>query len=170
MYAINCFFFFAILGFLFESLFFILIKKPYNSSTLLGPWTTVYGIAFFIILFIGNWLKKFHFSKSIEVVLFFLLNTFILSMLEFIAGELILFISKVRYWNYQNLTWNIDGFICLEVSLFWGLGSIILYYFLYPKIKPFLKKIPKFITILLVLLYSLDILFMVFKAFYNKII
>ena len=166
MYFINCFFFFSILGFLFESLTFIIIKKPYNSSVLYGPWTTVYGIAFFIIRFIGKRVQKLHLSKPREILLFFLLNMIVLSALEFISGELILAISKVRYWNYQNMTWNIDGFICLEASLFWGFSSTILYYLIYPKIETFLQKIPKWITIIFIILYATDILFMLLKAIY----
>ena len=161
MYLINCFFFFAILGFLFESLFFIFIKKPYNSSVLFGPWTTVYGIAFFIITAIGNKIKRYHLKKGLEVFLIFLLNVIVLSILEFVSGELILSFSKVRYWNYENLTWNIDGFICLEISIFWGLCSLLIYYFIYPKVQKFLHKIPKWITFLFIILYVFDVLFMI---------
>lgn len=167
MYFVNCFFFFSIIGFLLETFIHIIIKKPYNSSILYGPWTTVYGIAFFIIHFIGKELQKFHFHKALEIFLFFIINMIVLTTLEFLSGELILMVSKVRYWNYVNLTWNVDGFICLEAALFWGIGSTFLYYFLYPKIENFLKNIPKWITILVSLLYAIDILFLLFKSFFH---
>ena len=159
MYYINCYFFFAILGFLFESVTFILLKKPYNSGVLMGPWTPVYGIAFFIILLIRKFLKRWNLEKKIEIILFFLLSILLLSILEFIAGELILIISHVRYWNYVNRPLNIDGFICLEISLLWGIGAIFINYFLYPYIKSFLKKIPKIITTILIILYMIDTIY-----------
>ncbi len=156
MYYINCFFLLSIIGFLFESIFFIIIKKPYNSSILYGPWTTVYGLSFFIMDFIYKWLQKYHLPKWLEVILFFLINMILLSALEFLTGELILKILKVRYWNYVNQTFNIDGFICLEASLFWGIASTILYYLLLPKMQNFLHKIPKWVTIICLCLYIFD--------------
>ena len=165
MDLINCFFFFSIFGFLFESLTSIILKKPYNSSVLYGPWTTVYGIAFFIIHYIGTKIEKFHLKKWQEVILVFLGNIFILSILELIAGELILKLFHVRYWNYEKFTWNIDGFICLEVSLFWGIGALFLYYFLYPKVKSFIMKIPTWLTYLFLLFYVIDLIFMFMKFF-----
>lgn len=163
MYFIDCFFFFAILGFLFESIFFIIIKKPYNSSVLFGPWTPVYGIAFFIIYFLDKLVKKFNLRKVWEIVLYFLLSSFFLTLLEFIAGELILAINHVRYWNYVNLTLDIDGFICLEVALFWGLAATSINYFFYPRVKKFITKIPKAITIILIILYVIDNIFTILK-------
>ena len=137
-----------------------------------GPWTTIYGIAFFIIYFIGEKIKKLNLKKWQEILLFFISNILILSILELLAGELILHLFGTRYWDYKEFTWDIDGFICLEVSLFWGFGALFLYYFLYPKVKTFLKKIPKWLTITLVILYVLDGLLMIKKklsslSFYN---
>lgn len=162
MFYINCYFFFAILGFLFESIFFILIKKSYNSSILFGPWTPIYGIAFFIIYFINKLVKKWHLNKVLEIIIFFLLNIVVLSLLEFISGELILATNHVRYWNYINNHFNIDGFICLEVSMFWGVLSLFVNYILYPHVKRFLKNIPRFITIILIILYVIDNIFTLF--------
>lgn len=163
MYFINCYFFFAILGFLFESIFFILIKKPYNSSVLFGPWTPVYGIAFFVIYFLDKFIKKFNLKKLYEIILYFFLSAILLALLEFIAGELIFAINHVRYWNYENLTLDIDGFICLEVTIFWGVAATFINYFLYPRIKNFIKKIPKAITIILIILYVIDNIFTILK-------
>lgn len=163
MYFINCYFFFAILGFLFESIFFILIKKPYNSSILFGPWTPVYGIAFFIIYFLDKFVKRFHLKKLYEIFLYFFLSAILLTLLELLAGELILAINHVRYWNYVNLTLDIDSFICLEVALFWGVAATFINYFLYPRIKNFIKKIPKAITIILIILYVIDNIFTILK-------
>lgn len=163
MYYINCYFFFAILGFLFETILFTLIKHPYNSSILYGPWTPIYGIAFFVIYLINHFVKKLHLSKIKELILFFILSVFILSILELIAGELILAIWHTRYWNYEKSRFNIDGFICLEISLFWGIGAIFLNYFLYPRVKNFIRKIPKWLTVLFIILFVIDTIFTILK-------
>ncbi len=157
MYYWNCYFFFSILGFLFESILFLILKRHYNSGILYGPWTPIYGLAFFIILGIHKVLKKWHFHKIVEYILFFLLSTILLSILELIGGELILFLFHVRYWNYEKSFLNIDGFICLEVSLFWGVCSLITNYIIYPRVKDFIRRIPKFVTYFLILFSIIDI-------------
>ena len=123
--------------------------------------------SFFYHSFYRKKIKLLQLKKWQEILLFFVSNIIILSILEFLSGELILAIGKIRYWNYENLTWNIDGFICLEVSLFWGLASLFIEYFLYPRIKNFLKKIPKYLTIIFVILYVLDLLYMIIRPFIN---
>lgn len=163
MYAIKCFFFFAISGFLMETIGAQVLNKPYNSSVLIGPWTTVYGLAFFVILGIHRLLQKKQLKKWKEVLLFFAFSTILLTFLEFICGVLILKFSHVIYWSYKNMKFALGDFICLEVALLWGLTSTFICYILYPWVKKYIQRFPNSLTILLCILYGIDVIYAILK-------
>lgn len=52
----------------------------------------------------------------------------------------------VKYWDYSDLPLNYKGYICLFVSLFWGLLSIVLVEFIHVPIEQLLLKWPTLIT------------------------
>lgn len=39
---------------------------------------------------------------------------------EWLAGYLIERLFHERWWNYSNIKWNLDGYICLPASVVWG--------------------------------------------------
>ena len=63
MFYLKYFFIFCFIGFLFESLGAIFMGSNFNSSVLLGPWTTVYGLGGFIMLFLYCFLKRYKLKK-----------------------------------------------------------------------------------------------------------
>ena len=42
------------------------------------------------------------------------------TVVEWIAGHLIELAFKERWWDYSNIKWNFDGYVCVPVSVFWG--------------------------------------------------
>ena len=52
MYYINIFFIYSFIGFLFESVVTSFNNSTFNSGVLYGPWTFIYGIAIFILIWI----------------------------------------------------------------------------------------------------------------------
>ena len=42
-------------------------------------------------------------------------------------GHLLEWICKEKWWDYSNVKWNLDGYVCLPISLLWGfLGFVTL--------------------------------------------
>lgn len=69
-------------------------------------------------------------------------------------------------WNYINHKFNIGRYTSLEISLIWGLSSILVIYFIKPLIDKFINKIPKIITYILIVLFIIDItITIIVKAF-----
>jgi len=148
----NIFFVFSILGFILETI----LIKDYQSGILYLPWTPIYGIAVLIAIPIQKRLS-IRYKKPMEVLLFIILTMIILSGLEFIGGYSIEYIFNKIYWNYDYLKFNIGRYIALEMALVWGIGSAISVYLLMPVFKKIEKHIPKWITILLLGSFLLDI-------------
>jgi len=159
MYYINIFFIYSFLGFIFENIFAFISNSNFNSGILYGPWTFIYGIAIFVLMFFYKFLKQYKLNKWLEVFLFFIGATVLMTLIEFSGGMLIEKLFHVVYWDYTNLKFNYGFYISLETSLGWGIFATLVNYFLTPVIEKFEKKIPWYVTILFVVFFSVDIIF-----------
>ena len=145
MYYINIFFVFSFIGFLFESFLNIFFNDNFNSGILYGPWTFIYGIGALLIVVL---------NKFVGI-------TILMTLVEFSGGMLIETIFHRTYWDYTNMRFNYGKYICLEVSLLWGLLATAINYFVLPWVNKFIQKIPKLVSFLFVFLFILDIIFMI---------
>jgi uncharacterized membrane protein len=158
LFYVNLFFIYAISGYFFETLVMHLIHKSYNSSVLYGPWTMVYGLAVIVMIIVYLIIKKFKLSNIKEKILYFITITLVMTILEGISGYIIELTQNKIYWNYDNLKFNLGHYMALEISLIWGFFSLFSMYFIIPRIKEFVNKIPKIITYILIGLFLIDIL------------
>lgn len=158
MYYLNLFLICSIIGYIVEQSLMYILNNPFNSGLLHGPWVPLYGIASFIVLIIGNIINKLKLNKVIKYILFFILNFILLSLLELISGYLMESLLHIVYWDYSNLPLHLGKYVSFFTSLFWSLYASFFYYIIYPKFT-FLKKIPKIITIILYIIFMIDIIY-----------
>ena len=81
-----------------------------------------------------------------------------LAVIEAIGGYLIKWIFNTELWDYTNHKFNIGKYTSLEMSLIWGLSSILLIYFIKPFVDKFVNKIPKFFSYMLITLLIIDLI------------
>ena len=156
MYYINIFFLYSIIGYLLELIIHFI--SGYNGGILYGFWTPVYGVGSIVIIYIyNNFLAKIN-NKILKFISIFVSSFIILSIIEYIGGTLIELILNKTIWNYQDNKFNIGKYVCLEMSLLWSIGSIIIIYFLKIPTDKIAKKIPKFITWILIILFIMDVI------------
>lgn len=157
MYYLNCFFIYSILGFLLETIVAFITKSGFKSGFLTGPWTPVYGIGAITILFVSNYLfKNLHMNRILETIIMFFVVAIILSFIEALGGVLIEKIFGIVFWDYSNQHFNIGHYISLEMTLAWGVISIIFIYLVHPLLDSLIKKIPSWITIIFLTLFFID--------------
>lgn len=157
MYYINIFFIYSIIGYLLELIIHLI--NGYKGGILYGFWTPVYGIGSIVIMYIYNkYISKLKRHRIIEFISLFISSLIILSIIEFIGGTLIEAIFHKSLWNYEDYKFNIGKYICLEMSLLWSIGSIILIYLLKVPTDKIAKKIPKFITWILIIIFIIDLI------------
>lgn len=166
MYYLNYFFIFSIFGHLLESVLFEIFDWNLESGFLYGYWTPVYGLGIVLIIFISNYLfKKLKLNKFLEVIIFTVIITLVLTFIEFIGGNLLEFIFKKTFWNYSNHKYNFGKYIALDMSLIWGVCSIVFLYLVKPWMDKIVKKIPKWITYTFIVLFIIDLIFtLIFKS------
>ena len=165
MYYLNCFFIYSILGYLLETTVAFLTKTNFKSGFLYGFWTPVYGIGALIVLFISNYLfKNLHMNRFIETLIVFIVSAIVLSFIEVLGGIMLEKVFHKVYWDYSNHYFNIGHYISLEMTIVWGIASVIFIYLINPILKKIIMKVPHWTTIVFIILFIADLL----KTFIDK--
>lgn len=169
MYYVNAFFIYSIIGFIFEVVVSLLKKVKIGSGILYGPWTPIYGIGAVLVIIIYKFLTKYlHFNKIIEVIIFLITITIILTILEYLGGVIIEKIFKVTFWNYSKFKYHIGKYIALEISLVWAVGALIIVYIINPLVDKLIPIIPSYITIILSGLMIVDYILLFIKGHVHR--
>jgi len=160
MYYLNTFLIYSILGFLLETVFSIISGIFFESGILYGPWTPIYGISMILIIILSNYLfKNLHMHRILETIVVFFALIIVLSIIEWLSGTLIELFFGISFWDYSEEPFHIGKYVCLKMSLVWGVGSIILIYIVKPFVEKIIKKISRFLTITLSVLFIIDLFF-----------
>ena len=162
---------YSVIGFVIETIFGLLTKGVIESrkSFLYGPFCGIYGLGA-VVMIVG--LQKF---KKNNYTLF--IGGFIIgSIVEYVISLIGELIFNIKWWDYSDMPFNINGRICVWFSIFWGLLAIYLMSHVNPKVDKFIEKIPKNIlkntTIILTIFLFFDFLLTCFalKMFYVRLV
>ena len=106
--------------------------------------------------------KLNNYSKTKRLIFMSIISMIVLTILEYITGNLIELVFHTSFWDYSNYKFNYGKFISLESSLIWMIGSIIII-FIHKKLKKYIKKIPNQITIILSIVFTIDLVLSVIR-------
>lgn len=96
-------------------------KKFVNRGFLIGPYCPIYGVGGILITLL---LSKYY---NDPIVLFFM-GIAVCGILEYLTSYIMEKIFKARWWDYSKRKFNINGRICLETIIPFGLlGCFIIY-------------------------------------------
>jgi uncharacterized membrane protein len=120
---------YSIAGFVIETIFGTVTKGLVESrqSFLYGPFCSIYGLGACVMIVSLQKLKKSYNRLFLGGFLVGSLTEYLVSYL----GEMLL---HVKWWDYSNLPFNINGRICVAFSVFWGILAMYLLGSLNPKI------------------------------------
>ena len=136
-----------------------------NNGIMHGPWIPVYGLGCCIIIFIMRLVfNRFKVNRWLKIILVFLISMIVLTLLELLGGILIEKIFNKVFWDYSDLKFNMGHYIALEISLVWGIMSLVVIYLIKPIIDKIIKKIPSIITYLVLIIFLIDSCFTFLKV------
>ena len=143
MYYIKIFLLYSLLGFVMESTLYKIKLINKHSGIFYGPITAVYGVGIISIELINKYFfQKIKYNKIIKILIEFIILTMILSLIEFLGGNILNYLFNIDMWDYSKIELHFGKYICLQNSLIWGLLGILYLHI----IKPFTDKIIKQIT------------------------
>lgn len=148
------FFSYCFLGWIWESCYVSVKKGEWiNRGFLRGPIVPIYGFGAVIVLWVTLPVVS-------NVFLVFLLGMLGATILEYLTGAAMERLFHVRYWDYSSHKYNLNGYICAECSLAWGIFSVFLVKVLHPLVENLVLQIPSvwadLITLLCVILFAAD--------------
>ena len=128
-------------------------KKFVNRGFLIGPICPIYGYGVLAIIFlIGN--------DTSDVLGVFLKAILICSILEYFTSYFMEKIFKARWWDYSKRKFNINGRICLETMLPFGVLGCAVVYLLHPLVVRFINIFSStlivVIAIIIFIIYLVD--------------
>ena len=108
---------YSFLGWMLETILASTEQRRFvNRGLINGPLCTIYGVPIVILTIFGQELPLFWLFLGAMIVA---------TVTEWISGHMIERFYHERWWDYSNVKWNLDGYICLPASLVWGvLGTI----------------------------------------------
>ena len=129
---------YSFIGWLMEVILTIIQdKKIINRGFLIGPYCPIYGTGCLLLITLLNKYKN-------DPITLFIMSIVICSILEYTTSYVMEKLFKARWWDYSRFKFNINGRICAETMIPFGiLGVLVVYY-----INPFLIKIINTNTIL----------------------
>ncbi len=130
-----------------------------NRGVLHGPWLPIYGAGGILIL-----LLLFKFRKN--PVLEFITAIILCGIVEYFTSWYLEIVHNgKKWWDYTGYFLNLNGRICAEGLLVFGLGGIAFVYIVAPMLDNILRKIS--MAILVPICVALIIIFMVDKIYSN---
>ncbi len=155
---------YSIIGWMIEvSYHAVTMGKVVNRGFLNGPLCPVYGSGVLMVLMVvdlcGEWFGFETDLSRAKVIELFIIGIIFATLIELIAGFLLDQLFHARWWDYRDRRFNLNGYICLEFSIYWGLGIAFVLRVIQPVFENIVSSIP--VRISWILLSAFYITFLV---------
>lgn len=121
-----------------------------NRGFLSMPICPIYGVG---VLIITITLERF---MDVPFTVF-LMSSLICTSFELAVGVLMKLIFHNMWWDYSDEHFNFKGYICLKVSIEWGLGCLIVEYCVEPWIEGFIGLMPRAVGVIVIIIMGIFI-------------
>ncbi len=156
-YRYICYFFiYAFFGWCVEVCFAAFKHGTFvNRGFLNGPVCPIYGVGVCIVVLILSPLKH-------NFLLLFLGSVLLTSALEWLTGFVLEKVFHQKWWDYSDMPFNLQGYICPLFSVLWGLACLLIMDMVHPGIEKLVAWLPLKVGIPLVsvlgLVFLVDII------------
>ena len=119
LYAYTYFIVYAFLGWVCEDIYCGIGKRKFiNRGFLYGPYCPIYGFGALLVIYPLLMVSK-------HPIVVFIFGMVLTSILEYITSFVMEKLFATRWWDYSTYPFNINGRICLQNSLLFGLMALV---------------------------------------------
>lgn len=112
------FFLYSFLGWILETVVAAIKNKQFANRGLVNlPFCILYGMAAVFISVFG---------AELDGIWLYIGSVILATVFEWVAGHLIEQLYHEKWWDYSGIRFNLDGYICLKMSLIWGALAFII--------------------------------------------
>lgn len=151
---------YAVMGWLIEVIGEIIRNKKFvNRGFMIGPYCPIYGVGGILItIFLRDYVNNPFVLFCVAIV--------ICGVLEYLTSYIMEKVFKARWWDYSKKKFNINGRVCLETIIPFGLLGCFIMYVSNPFLENLLKKVPENVLNILfyicISIYLLDFIISLF--------
>lgn len=147
------FLFYSFLGWILEMVVCsIADKKVVNRGFLIGPYCPIYGSGCLLIISLLHKYQDDPFTLFIMAVI-------VCSLLEYFTSYIMEKLFKARWWDYSDRRFNINGRICLDNLVLFGVLGLLIFYVANPFFGGLIDRFND--TVLMVVAIVLFVVFIV---------
>lgn len=135
---------YSMLGYIIEVTCVSIIEKKFTPDRgfLIGPYLPIFGVGSIIITM--N-LQKY----ENDYIVLFVMSAVLCCLLEYLTSLLLEKIFNLRWWDYSDKSFNLNGRICLSISVLFGLGGVFIIKIINPIFVKFIHMLPEMFVIIL---------------------
>lgn len=144
----HIFIFWAFIGWCIEVCWMTLETGEYQNRGFLNmPICPIYGFGVIIVTVLFR-------PISHTILPLFLATSFVCTAFELFVGLGMEKMFDTRWWDYSHEKFNYKGYICLKISVLWGVGCVIVLRFVQPMVEVVVDKIPVKVGLVLIVIWS----------------
>ena len=157
-YIFMIFFVASVVGYFAEIIACSIVEKKlvFNRGFMIGPYIPIYGVGTVLCV-----LTLSKYKNDLAVV--FCMSAIFSTVLEYLSSYVMQKIFWVRWWDYSDRRFNIEGRVCLLNSFIFGIAGIAVILILYPFVKGLVIMIPNLVleilAIVFYVLFTADFIF-----------
>lgn len=106
-----------------------------NRGFLNGPVCPIYGFGVVIVITLLSPLAD-------NLIILFIGSVVLTSVMEYVTGFLLEKLFHEKWWDYSDIPFNLNGYICPKFSLLWGFACVFVVRLVHPTIAALVGIIP----------------------------
>lgn len=136
-YIFYMFVLYGFIGWIYESCLVSVQKKGFvNRGFLTGPIIPIYGCGA-LMLYLIFW------DNRDNLTLVFFGSVLLATLLEYLTSLVMELLFHTRWWDYSHYRFNLNGRVCLLVSLVWGALALLMLQVIHPGVNYAIYLVPR---------------------------
>lgn len=152
---------YSIGGFILERIINVLFYGVYyDNSVLIGPYQPLYGSGILLAILVKDFVIDRHLTNHfVKLFLLLIVTIFTTALVESITGYGFDFLFNEMLWDYREFFTCTSPYVCFIPTSIFGILSFLAIKYLHPIIESIEVIIPKYVSLLLFIIFILDIIY-----------
>lgn len=156
------FLFYSVLGWVWETSLYSVTQRHFvNRGFLNGPYCPIYGVGAVVDVMALGWISN--------PIALFLTGAILASIIEYTTSYAMEYYFHARWWDYSEKPFNLNGRICLEGAVVFGLFGLVLLKVVQPRVAAVTADIASNVLVsvaaILAIVFFYDVVYTVAKIY-----